>query len=343
MALKSNQAFSKIKCGANLKFLTFILSFASWVALSNAGRFLIVLGPDKGSMMFTTIAIGDALIQRGHSVTILVDEIIVDHVRTHNPKFDLEVYKSTVKTEDVIAVEEKTTERALAGEGFWTGMYWASEMMDGLFYRQCRDLLKQDDVVNRIRQSNFDLALASLGHICPMLVAKHIDVPFVGLMQSFMPVQFAHALHQPINSAYMPPAFTGLSDRMSFNQRLLATLMSITQWPGFMKESHALPNFSELIDDIFPGKSIFRLVGDAELTFTTSHVALDFPHPVLPNNIIVGGLTTKPSKPLEKVNSKISLKTNKQANKNNNKLLHSNIWLLNVVVVRLVSGIHMCY
>ena len=310
MALKSYQAFSKLTCSLNLKSLTFILSFASWIALSNAGRFLIVLGPDKGSMMFTTIAIGDALIERGHNVTILVDEIIVDHVRTHNPKFDLEVYKSTVKTADVTSVEEKTTERALAGQGFWTGMYWATEMMDGLFYRQCRDLLKQDDVINRIRQSNFDLVLASLGHICPMLVAKYIDVPFVGLMQSFLPVQFAHALHQPINSAYMPPAFTGWTDRMTFQQRLLATLMSITQWPGFLNvnESIAFPNFSGLVGNynICPGKSIFGMIGDAELTFTTSHVALDFPHPVLPNNIIVGGLTTKPAKPLEKVNCKIT-------------------------------------
>ncbi|XP_072037321.1 UDP-glucuronosyltransferase 2B7-like [Amphiura filiformis] len=289
----------KLNLGIIMKYTAALIVCATVV---DAGNFLIVLGPDKGSMMFTTIAIGDALVERGQNVTVLVNEGNANRIRNHNSKFRVEMHTSSVTEAEVNNVEQQTTARALAGDGFWTGWYWSVEMMDGLFYRQCRDLLEQDDVIKRIRDSEFDLVLASLGHVCPVLIAKHIDVPFVGLMQSFLPVAFAHVYHQPVDSAYMPPAFTGWTDRMSFHQRLMSSLISILNWPSFWNEPLTFPNFSQLKDqfNISRDKSLMRTMGDAELWFVMSHPALDYPRPVMPDTISIGGLTTKPSNPLEK-------------------------------------------
>ena len=116
-----------------------------------------------------------------------------------------------------------------------------------------------------------------------------------------MPVAFAHAHHQPINSAYMPPAFSGYSDKMSFPQRLFSAVLSVLQWPNPLTEPFGFPNFRRLKEEYNISKSLFRIMDDAELWFVNSHFAFDYPHPVMPDTIFVGGLTTKPAKPLPEV------------------------------------------
>ena len=58
---------------------------------------------------------------------------------------------------------------------------------------------------------------------------------------------------------------------------------------------------------IKPEMSTFETLSEAELFLINTHFALDFPRPLPPNVIPVGGLTTKPAQPLSEVINLICL------------------------------------
>ena len=106
----------------------------------------------------------------------------------------------------------------------------------------------------------------------------------------------------PTNPAYIPEAFSGLDTRMSFMERVTNMLFSTV---NTLNGRRLLYNFDQLKlkYNIKPEKSTFQALSKAELFFINTHFAFDFPRPLPPNVVPVGGLTTKPANPLKQVNS----------------------------------------
>uniref|UniRef100_A0A8C6IHW6 UDP-glucuronosyltransferase n=1 Tax=Mus spicilegus TaxID=10103 RepID=A0A8C6IHW6_MUSSI len=133
----------------------------------------------------------------------------------------------------------------------------------------CSHLLSRKDIMEFLKNENFDLVLLDSIDICALLTVEKLGKQFV----SFLPFQFSY-IDFGLPSAplsYAPVYGSGLTDQMDF-------------WGRHFVEG-SQPVLSELLLK-------------AELWFVNSDFALDFARPLFPNKVYVGGLLDKPVQPI---------------------------------------------
>ncbi|XP_052599721.1 UDP-glucuronosyltransferase 3A2-like [Peromyscus californicus insignis] len=159
----------------------------------------------------------------------------------------------------------------------------------------CSHLLSRKDIMDSLRNKNFDLLFLDAADPCVFLIAEKLGKQFV----AFLPTLFTiidYGLPSPLS--FVPGFGSSLNDQMYFWARVKNFLMFLD---SSMKQREILSQYDGIIQEHFAEGSrpvLSDLPRKAELWFVSSDFALDFAHPVLPNIIYVGGLTDKPVRPI---------------------------------------------
>ncbi|KAG8512674.1 UDP-glucuronosyltransferase 3A1 [Galemys pyrenaicus] len=160
---------------------------------------------------------------------------------------------------------------------------------------RCNHLLKRRDIMDHLKNENFDLIFVDGVDFCSFLVAEKLGKPLVAL-NSCPSGHIDYGLPSPIS--YVPVFNSFLTDRMDFWGRVKNFLMfldfSIKKW-----KFHS--TFDNTIKRNFPEGSrpvLSHLLKKAELWFINSDFALEFAQPLLPNTVYIGGLLARPPKPV---------------------------------------------
>ncbi|XP_014415160.2 UDP-glucuronosyltransferase 3A1 isoform X1 [Camelus ferus] len=160
---------------------------------------------------------------------------------------------------------------------------------------QCSHLLRRHDIMNSLKNENFDLVVVETFDYCPFLVAEKLGRPFV----SFLPTSFGTVdFGPPSPLSYVPVFHSLLTDRMDFWGRVKNFLMFFN---FCMRQRRIHSAFDKTIKEHFPEGSrpvLSHLLKKAELWFVNSDFAFEFARPLLPNTVYVGGLLAKPIKPV---------------------------------------------
>ncbi|XP_003925975.1 UDP-glucuronosyltransferase 3A2 isoform X2 [Saimiri boliviensis] len=160
---------------------------------------------------------------------------------------------------------------------------------------QCSHFLRRRDIMDSLRNENFDMVVVETFDYCPFLIAEKLEKPFVAILPtSFSSLEFG--LPSPLS--YVPVFHSFLTDHMDFWGRVKNVLMFFSfcrrQW-------HKQSTFDNTIKEHFTEGSrpvLSHLLLKAELWFVNSDFAFDFARPLLPNTVYVGGLMEKPIKPV---------------------------------------------
>ncbi|XP_023379449.1 UDP-glucuronosyltransferase 3A1-like [Pteropus vampyrus] len=157
---------------------------------------------------------------------------------------------------------------------------------------QCKHLLRSD-IVDSLKNENFDLLVVEGFDFCGFLVAEKLGKPFVTTLPcTFGTLDFG--LPSPIS--YVPVFTSFLTDQMDFWGRVKNFLMFI----GFLMKQWKLHSTSDdIIKEHFQEGSrpvLSHLLRKAELWFVNSDFAFEFARPLLPNTVYIGGLMAKPTK-----------------------------------------------
>ncbi|XP_019488517.1 PREDICTED: UDP-glucuronosyltransferase 3A1-like [Hipposideros armiger] len=160
---------------------------------------------------------------------------------------------------------------------------------------QCSHFLRRSDIMDSLKNENFDLVIVESFDYCTFLVAEKLGKPFVSILPTtFGMVDFG--LPSPVS--YVPIAHSLLTDCMDFWGRVRNFLMFF----GFsMRQWQILSTFDNTIKEHFPEGSrpvLSHLLKKAELWFVNTDFAFEFSRPLLPNTVYVGGLMARPIKPV---------------------------------------------
>ena len=268
----------------------------------HAYKFLVIGADGGGSHYYVASAIGKELAHRGNNVTVIVSDIHADSAmkRDGAQLLNTHIYKSLVTEEQYQNMITRLVDVSLNG-----GLISTLEVIalaNGLLYDQCESVLIDNNLINLLRQEKIDLIIGDICHICVGLIAQALDVPFASLSPMAVSLAWqAQTNVYPTNPAYIPDAISGLDTRMNFMERvkniLFLTVNTLNGW-------RQLNQFDQLKlkYNIKPEVSTFEALSQAEFFLINTHFAFDFPRPFTPNVIPIGGLTTKPAKPLNKVN-----------------------------------------
>ncbi|XP_076407908.1 UDP-glucuronosyltransferase 3A2-like isoform X1 [Peromyscus maniculatus bairdii] len=159
----------------------------------------------------------------------------------------------------------------------------------------CSHLLSKKDIMDSLRNKKFDLLFLDVTDPCVFLIAEKLGKQFV----AFLPMIFTiidYGLPRPLS--FVPGFGSSLTDQMDFWARVKNFLMFLD---SSMKQREILSQYDGIIQEHFAEGSrpiLSELPRKAELWFVSSDFALDFPHPMFPNIIYVGGLTDKPVRPI---------------------------------------------
>ncbi|XP_075864086.1 UDP-glucuronosyltransferase 3A2-like isoform X2 [Microcebus murinus] len=160
---------------------------------------------------------------------------------------------------------------------------------------QCSHLLNRRDIMDSLKNKNFDLVIVESFDYCHFLIAEKLGKPFVSILPTtFGTVHFG----LPNSLSYVPVFHSSLTDHMDFWGRVKNFLTFFT----FSRRQWQVQSmYDNIIKEHFPEGSrpvLSQLLLKAELWFVNSDFAFDFARPLLPNTVYVGGLMAKPTKPV---------------------------------------------
>lgn len=167
-----------------------------------------------------------------------------------------------------------------------------------LIFSHCRTLFNDKKLVEYLKQTSFDAVFLDPFHVCGLTVAKYFSLPSVILTK----VIFCHYLEEgaqcPSLPSYVPRLFSKSADTMTFKERVWNHLIYFEE-RAFC--SYYLKTAVEIASEVLQTPvTLTELYSPVSIWLFRTDFVLDFPRPVMPNMVFVGGINCLQGKPLSK-------------------------------------------
>uniref|UniRef100_K7F473 glucuronosyltransferase n=1 Tax=Pelodiscus sinensis TaxID=13735 RepID=K7F473_PELSI len=265
----------------------------------------VLVWPTDGSHWLSIKLVLEELVLRGHDVTVLVPSanFLMDYNDPFSP-FDFEVLPVPFTKETLEAVFEdflKLCLYELPHLSYWEGLVKTKEFMEAFtkISRQICDSVVLDSwLVAKLRDVGFDVLISDPLSLGGELVAELLGIPFVYTFR-FSEGNTVERLcgGLPAPPSYVPTSTGGLTDRMSFTERMTNLLLYIFHDVFFLY--FWADEWNQYYSNVL-GKptTLCETMGKAEMWLIRTYWDFEFPRPFLPNFEFVGGLHCQPAKPL---------------------------------------------
>ncbi|XP_071481852.1 UDP-glucuronosyltransferase 2B37-like [Diadema antillarum] len=266
-----------------------------------------------GSHFLTFIPIAESLLQRGHNVTFLVPECYLPNARDSVADPDLfhfELFRSAGLKENITTYYRDHLGDLGFSDSKWNEIKMMREFLTSICPAACEDLFEDHEVLRRLRE--YDGYVIDVTWLCGVYVkaylakytdTKNISVTIVAPMAP-LPYIFEEA-GSPFMPSYQPMPASKLSSSMSFSERIKNTMIYLIcvllfDTPDPLSLAITV-DMSRLVNKYDLDPILRRRIGQyVDLYFINSDFSVEFPFPLMPNVIPVGGLTSGPAKPLDK-------------------------------------------
>ncbi|XP_066286516.1 UDP-glucuronosyltransferase 2C1-like [Branchiostoma lanceolatum] len=283
---------SKLRCCAiPLVFLGFLIRHRI-----SAEKVLFVPPPVGNSHWMNQAKIGLALVDKGHIVTVVISENIVEKRRAKWPDFQFETFQDQGTQARLKEVQDQAVSTAGELSLFKTGkVFSASEGIK----QYCSLLLGDSDLVDRLRTSQYSVVISDPIFPCGAILSAHLNlrVPNIAVWRLDSFAIDVKATGVPLPLSYVPHILTDFTDDMTFVQRLQNVVLSIS----FQIISRMLARimYDELVRTYIGEEETIQTVTSlTDLWLYRTDNVLDFPRPSMPNMVQIGGLNVAVLNPL---------------------------------------------
>uniref|UniRef100_A0A5F8HKE1 UDP-glucuronosyltransferase n=1 Tax=Monodelphis domestica TaxID=13616 RepID=A0A5F8HKE1_MONDO len=265
--------------------------------LAEAGKLLVV--PMDGSHWLSMREVVKELHRRGHEVVMVIPE--VSWRLGESAPYTVKTYKSEHTLEEYNQVFQRFA------DGQWDGSFKTlvpllsnsntTELFKAI-YSNCRSLYKNSELLDYIKESAFDAVFFDPFDHCGFILAKYFSLPSV----AFTRMVFCHHLDEatqcPSPLSYVPRGISGLPDSMTFMERVWNLFFHLQE---VSLCSHLLKYSLDIASDILQKPMTFKeLYSYTSFWLLRTDFVFDYPKPLMPNMVLVGGITCHEGKPLSK-------------------------------------------
>lgn len=274
-----------------MKLLSILVSFLllPWMESYN----ILVAFPHRGKTQFAAFfSLFEALARKGHKISVISHfpsneaipnyrDIPIDS--TENFAFEL------IDSSSVIKIMQYVLPIILADIG----------------HSSCESALNSSSVKSFLEENHhFDLAIvAHFNTDCFLTVAKKLNVPVIRTLSCSLLPWSHYRYGSPSNPAYIPHNFAPFSNKLSFFERVENTV--ITCFHSAYYNNFGVRNDRRTSMKFFGeyGASLDTDILNDSLLLMNTHFSVQFPIPLVPNIVEVGGIHLGVPKPLSKVRS----------------------------------------
>ncbi|XP_072860083.2 UDP-glucuronosyltransferase 2A1-like isoform X2 [Pogona vitticeps] len=282
--------------------LVFPLVLVFFVGSASTGNVLV--WPVDFSHWLNMKAILDELIARGHQVTVLVPSSFLIMNFSEPSRFQVEVISVPIEKEDMETMVQDFV-HIWAYErhelSFWKFSMKIFDLMKEILHKNkiiCDTVLLDEKLLKKLESAHFDILISDPVTACGELVAEKLHLPFIYSLR----FTFGNTMERlcggiPSPPSYVPASLGGLTDRMTFLQRMGNMLFYLSQDIVFQ---HVLfKQWDTFYSEVLGRPTTFcETMGKAEIWLIRTYWDFEFPRPFLPNFEFVGGLHCQPAKPL---------------------------------------------
>ncbi|NXC72645.1 UD11 glucuronosyltransferase, partial [Anhinga anhinga] len=263
----------------------------SMLSLAAGGK-LLVLQID-GSPWLSIREVLDGLREKGHEIVVVAPEVSLHVKPTKN--FVMKMYPVPYTQEEM----EKNLQAFLQDvfeEGSFLGrflkLYEGMKRLTDLTISSCTHLLYNKELVRYLEESKFDAVLTDPVLPCGQILAEHLSVPSVFFLRGAPCGLDFEATQCPNPPSYIPRSLTDHTDRMNFFQRVKNLMFDIQNYflCDFIFQPYAKLASEFLQRDV----TVLDLLRHGSVWLMRLDFVLEYPRPLMPNMILVGGVNCAP-------------------------------------------------
>ncbi|KAJ0002024.1 hypothetical protein NQD34_001820 [Periophthalmus magnuspinnatus] len=175
-------------------------------------------------------------------------------------------------------------------------MFTAMYDMHGLICKMARSMFTDIDLMSHLNESKYDLVLTDPAWGAGIMLAHYLKLPLVYNVR-WVTSGEGHLATAPSPLSYIPITVSGLSDKMTFVQRLKNILFYLL-WQ--VQDTFLIdPQYQAVCTEFFGPKVRYRhLLQGADIWLMRVDFVFEFPRPTMPNMVYMGGFQCKPARPL---------------------------------------------
>ncbi|XP_060088508.1 UDP-glucuronosyltransferase 1A1-like isoform X1 [Heteronotia binoei] len=269
-----------------------LLTFLFW-SLSDGGKVLVI--PLDNSHWLSMRLVVERLHQKGHEIVVVAPDV---SMRIKPSKH------YTLKTFAVSYTEEYMKEELQKfGQSTFSQQPFLAKMTDvitktrnasTLFLNTCKELLYNKELMAYLEENQFEVAFMVPVPPCGQILAEHLSLPSV-YYSGWLPCGL-EATQCPDPPSYVPKFFTGNTDQMDFSQRVKNFLVSSLQ---FLICSLLYSPFNDLSTEFLKREmTVSELYSHASVWLLRFDFAFEYPRPIMPNMVFIGGISCEKKSPL---------------------------------------------
>lgn len=277
---------------------TLLLSPLSQAPASAAKILLYPFGHCLNSHLLNMEYISEILMSDGHNVSLLISSAYGNY---DNKRFG---------NKHAVSTSEKALNVILFDGPSDSGNVCDIDTMDALIYAPaaerykklmenfvsyCDRLLSDKQTLQFLKAQKFDLFMLDTLDPCSRILADYLDILFIPMITTGL----GHYDGNPRPPSYIPAPTTTFMPDMTFPQRIKNLVMKLMydiipvvgrfdEPFEALKRKHSI-NTSLSLADTF---------NRASLKFVNSHFAIEYPAPIAPDTILVGGFSVREPNPL---------------------------------------------
>ncbi|XP_021395298.1 UDP-glucuronosyltransferase 1A1 isoform X3 [Lonchura striata] len=264
-----------------------VLLLLSLLGLAAAGKLLVV--PVDGSHWLSMREVVDLLRQRGHEVVVVAPEVTL-HIKP-SKNFMMKMYSVPYTKEDLKKEFQAFFHFSFEQGSFlerFVKAYQGIKRITNFGVTSCEQLLQNKELISYLEESKFDAILTDPVLLCGAILAKHLSLPAVYFLRG-IPCGFDFEATQcPRPPSYVPRGFSQFTDQMTFFQRVKNLLHDI---PDIFLCDFAFDPFSKLASEFLQQDvTVQDLLRQASVWLLRSDFVLEYPRPLMPNIIPIGGV-----------------------------------------------------
>ncbi|TRY92688.1 hypothetical protein DNTS_025234 [Danionella cerebrum] len=272
------------------------------VRFSRGGNVLVL--PGEYSHWHNMRNILDELLNRNHTVTVLLSSSSPSINITQHERYEFLVFETPLKPNEMHSLSEQLI-------NIWmqhpkpSRIRVALQILDlmgklrDMHSTLCDAMLRNEELISRLSARKFHLLFYDPMFICSDLLAEMLGLPLVLSLRfslGFSMERMCGQMPSPVSYVPVPP--TVLTDHMSFPERVQNMISYLLYTSMFRLAAMSLDNY--YTDVLGKPTTMCETMGKADIWLIRTYWDFEYPRPFLPNFKFVGGLHCKPAKPLPK-------------------------------------------
>ncbi|XP_076015155.1 UDP-glucuronosyltransferase-like [Genypterus blacodes] len=256
------------------------------------GKVLVM--PVDGSHWLSMQILVKELAVRGHEVVVLVPETSL--LIRGSDDYRTEVFQSPFTKAELDNVFKGLKDGVFTKQSTFAFVEDVKRLINftSMQVNSCISLLDNEAQMSRLRGEDFEILLTDPFLPCGSVLAHLFNIPAVYFLHGLPCGMDLKANHCPSPNSYVPVFYSGNTDVMNFPQRVKNMVMSVVE--SYLCRVMYV-HFDELSSK-YLGMTYKDLLGEGAIWLLRSDFTFEWPKPILPNMVMIGGINCEKRAPL---------------------------------------------